>query len=115
MRAPSGISSPLESERIALAVPPLVVAQDERRDRIRERHRADDLGADLRVNADLLEFFRRQRARLREDVLRHRELADVVQQRRGLHALDLARRSCPTRAPGRPRRPARDGCARWAV
>ena len=31
----------------------------------------------------------RQRARLRQDVLGHRELADVVQQRRGLDALDL--------------------------
>ena len=75
--------------RIALAVPALVVAQDERRDRVGERHGADDLGADLRVNADLLELFLRERARLREDVLGHGQLADVVQQRRGLDALDL--------------------------
>ena len=51
--------------------------------------RADDLGADLRVDADLLELFLRQRPRLRQDVLGHGELADVVQQRRGLDALDL--------------------------
>ena len=89
MRAPSGISSPFKPGGIALAVPALVVAEDQRRHRIRERHAADDLGADLRVDADLLELFLRQRAGLREDVLGHGELADVVQQRRGLDALDL--------------------------
>ena len=78
-----------EPARIALAVPPLVMAEDQRRDRIRERHRADDVGADLRMGADLLELFRRQRPRLREDVLGHRQLADVVQQRCRLDALDL--------------------------
>ena len=79
----------LQPLRIALAVPAFVVAEDQRRDRIRERHRADDLGADLRMDADLLELFLRQRAGLRQDVLGHGELADVVQQRRGLDALDL--------------------------
>ena len=79
----------LQPLRIALAVPAFVVAEDQRRHRIRERHGADDLGADLRMDADLLELFLRQRAGLRQDVLRHGELADVVQQRRGLDALDL--------------------------
>ena len=79
----------LQARRIALAVPALVVAQDQRRHRIRERHRAHDVGADLRMGADLLELFGRQRPRLREDVLGHGQLADVVQQRRRLHALDL--------------------------
>ena len=92
MRAPSGISSPFEPGGIALAVPALVVAEDQRRHRIRERHAADDLGADLRVDADLLELFLRQRPGLRQDVLGHRQLADVVQQRRGLDALDLVLR-----------------------
>ena len=41
------------------------------------------------MNADLVKFFRRQRARLGEDVLRYGELADVVQQRRGLDAADV--------------------------
>src|SRR2546422_3820529 len=45
-------------------------------------HRPDDLSAHLRVDADFLELFLRQRARLRQDVLGDRELADVVQQRR---------------------------------
>ena len=79
----------LETCRIALAVPALVVAQDQRRHGIGERHRADDVGADLRMGADLLELFRRQRARLGQNVLGHRELADIVQQRRRLDALDL--------------------------
>ena len=76
--------------RIALAVPPLVVAQDQRRHRVGERHGGDDLRADLRVDADLLELFLRERSRLRQDVLGHGELADVVQQRGCLDALDLA-------------------------
>ena len=79
----------LEAGRVALAVEALVVAEDERRHRIGERHAADDLGADLRVDADLLELLLRERSRLGEDVLGDRELADVVQERRRLHALDL--------------------------
>ena len=79
----------LQPLRIALAIPSLVVAEDERRHRVRERHRADDLGADLRVNANLLELFLGERTRLREDVLGHGQLADVVEQRRGLDALNL--------------------------
>jgi hypothetical protein len=75
--------------RIALAVPPLVVAHDERCHGIGERHSGDDLGADLRVDADLLELLRRERPGLRQNVLRDREIADVVQQCRGLDALNL--------------------------
>ena len=41
------------------------------------------------MRANLLELFGRQRPRLGKNVLGHRELADVVQQRRGLHALNL--------------------------
>ena len=100
-----------ETLRIALAVPPFVMAEDQRRHRIGERHRGDDLRADLRVNADLLELLLRQRSGLRQDVLGHRQLADVVQQRRGLDALNLVRRAGRPPSPGRPRRPARAGCA----
>ena len=50
--------------RIALAVPALVVAQDERRDRIRKWHGADDFGSDLRVQPDLLKLLLRQRSGL---------------------------------------------------
>src|SRR5262245_36040766 len=46
----------LQPRGMPVAAPPLVVAQDERRDRIGGRHAADDLGAHLRVNADLLEL-----------------------------------------------------------
>ena len=79
----------LRAGRIALAVPALVVAQDQRRDRVGKRHAADDLGADLRMDPDLLEFLLRERTRLRQDVLGHGELADVVQERGGLDALDF--------------------------
>ncbi len=75
--------------RIAASVPPLVVAQDERRHRVRERDAGDDVGAHLRVNANLLELFGCQRTRLGEDVLRHGELADVVQERSRPDRLDF--------------------------
>ena len=80
----------LHARRIAFAVPPFVVAQNERRHRVRERHTRNNLRADLRMDPDLLEFLLRQRAGLRENVLGHRQLADVVQERRGFHALNLA-------------------------
>ena len=79
----------LQSLRIALAVPAFVVAEDERRHRVREGHGTDDLRADLRMDADLLELLLRQRAGLRQDVFGHGELADVVEQRRRLDALDF--------------------------
>ena len=90
-RAERNVVAP-KSGGIALAVPPLVMAQNQRRHRIRERHRAHDVGADLRMRADLLELLGRQRTRLREDVLGHRELADVVQQGGRLDALDFVLR-----------------------
>jgi hypothetical protein len=46
------------------------MAQDERRHGVRERHGSDDLGANLRMNANFLEFLCGERARLRENVLR---------------------------------------------
>ncbi len=92
MRAPIGMSVARETLRIALAVPSFVVAEDQRRHGIRERHGRDDFRADLRVNADLLELFLRQRPGLGQDVLGHRELPDVVEQRRRLDALNLVGR-----------------------
>jgi hypothetical protein len=75
---------------IALAVPAFVVAEDQGCHRIGERHRTDDLRADLRVDANLLKLFLRQGTRLGEDVLRHGKLPDVVQERRGFHPLNFA-------------------------
>ena len=83
----------LEPAGIALAVPPLVMAQNQRRYRIRERDGADDIRADFRMGADLLELLGRERTRLRQDVFGDGQLADVVQQRGGLDAL---RRRCRT-------------------
>ncbi len=78
-----------QSLRITLAVPSFVVAHDERCHRIWERHAGDDLGAHLRMNPDLLEFFGRERTWLRQDVFGDREFADVVQQGRGADALNV--------------------------
>ena len=78
-----------QAGRIAAAVPALVVTQDERGDRIGKRYGRDDVGTDLRMGLDLLEFLRRERSRLCEDVVRHRELADVVEECSRLHGLDL--------------------------
>jgi hypothetical protein len=74
--------------RIAFAVPSFVMTEDQRRDGVGEVHFRDDLRADLRMNPDLLEFLLRQRSGLGQDVFGHGELADVVQQCRGPHALD---------------------------
>src|SRR5689334_25432162 len=65
------------------------MTEDERSDRVWKRHGGDDVGADLWVSLDLLEFLRCQRPRLGENVIRHRELADVVQQCSGLDRLHL--------------------------
>ena len=81
-----------QSVWIALPVPAFMMAEDQRRDRIGERHCRDDLRPDLRMDADFLEFLLCERARLRQHVLGHGELADVVQQRGGLDALNLVRR-----------------------
>ena len=62
---------------------------DERSDRTGKRHRADDLGADLRVHLHLLPLVRRQRAGFGQDVLGHREFPDVMQQRRDLDRLSI--------------------------
>ena len=79
----------LQTVRITLPVPPLMVREDERGHRVGEGHGGDDLRADLRVDLHLPELFLREGARLRQDVLGHRELADVVQQCGRAHALHL--------------------------
>ena len=89
MRAPIGMSSPRSPRGIAEPVPALVMAQHELADRRAERHVAQNLGADARVNLDALELLRRQRVGLRQDVFGHRHVADVVQQRRGAHRLHV--------------------------
>src|SRR5919109_1075911 len=45
-----------EAAGVSGAVPPFVMAQNQRSDGIRERNRADDVGADLRVGADFVEL-----------------------------------------------------------
>ncbi len=66
-----------------------MMTEDQRRDRIGKRHGRDDFRPHLGMDADLLEFFLRQRAGFRQDVLRDSQLADVVEQRGGLDALNL--------------------------
>ena len=78
-----------EAGRVAAAVPVLVVAEDQRRDRRRERHGVDDVGADLRVQPQLAALVVGQAVALGEDVLRHGQHADVVQHRRGRDGLHL--------------------------
>ena len=57
--------------------------------RVWEAHALQDFGAHHRMNLHLLEFFAGQLAGLRDDVLRHGEFADVVQQRGGAQRLQL--------------------------
>ena len=96
--------------RVALAVPALVVSEDERSDRVGEPHVGHNLGADLRVDPDPLELLVGQGAGLRQDVFGNRELADVVEQRRRPHTLHLGAATFPARARCRPRTPGPVGC-----
>lgn len=79
----------LQTSRIARAVPPLVVVADERRDWVGEGHHLDDVGAHLRMGLDSLELLTGEAPRFRQDVLGNGDVADVVQQRGGFHALNL--------------------------
>ena len=81
-----------ETVRVATPVPALVVGEHVRRHGVRERHASEDLGAHLRVYLDLLALLRSERTRLAQDVLRHGELADVVEQRGRAHALHVGGR-----------------------
>ncbi len=82
----------LQPLRVALAVPVLVVGRDQRGDRVGEGHVLQDLRPYDRVGLDLLELLERQRPGLREDVLGHGQVADVVQQRRRLESRDFVLR-----------------------
>jgi hypothetical protein len=75
---------------ITAAIPPLVVAEDDRGDRVRKRHVGDDRGADLRMDVEPLQLLDGQRTGLGEDVLRDGKLADIVQECRRLDRLDFA-------------------------
>jgi hypothetical protein len=69
-KSPIAVSKPIacterdlvafEPGRITLAIPSLVVAQNERYHRIGKWHTADNLGTHPRVDADLLEFLQCQ-------------------------------------------------------
>ena len=76
-----------DAVRIAAAIPVLVVVADDRHHRIREVDRGENLGADRGVELHLLELGRRELARFVQDVLGHRNLAGVVEQRRRFDCL----------------------------
>ena len=71
----------LQSIRISAAIPFLVMSTHDRHHRIRKIHLLQNLRPNDRMDFHLLEFFRRELARLRDNVLRHRQLANVVQHR----------------------------------
>ena len=72
-----------DSVGVPRAVPVLVVMPHDRDHGIGKVDRGENLRADRRVQLHLLEFGGRQLARLVEDVLGHRDLPGVVQQRSG--------------------------------
>ncbi len=78
-REPVGVSAP---------VPAFVVVQHPRRDRF-DAQRREHAVADLRVHGDRLVLRLGERARLAEDVLRHGDLAEVVQQPRDAQELHV--------------------------
>ena len=96
-----------ELVRVALAVPALVVAEDDLRHRRVGLHPRDDAGAVLRVAADDLPVLLGQRRGGEQDRVGERELADVVQQPGGVDEV-LLRARAAVRLGERPR-VARDG------
>ena len=79
-----------EAARIALAVDPLVVGEDDLGDRAVAVERGDDAGALLRVAADQHPVLVGERHVGLEDAVGEDELADVVQQRGDVDQLLLA-------------------------
>ena len=74
---------------ISGSIPILVVMAHDGDDGIGEADRRQNVGADIGMPLHRLELDRRQCARLVQNVLRYRELPDVVQQRRSLERTQL--------------------------
>src|SRR5439155_21420554 len=74
---------------VAVAVPSLVVAANQIRDGVRKWYAGDDVGANLRMPANLVKLFLRQRSGLGEDVVWHGQLPDIPEQRSGLDPLNV--------------------------
>ena len=78
-----------KAERIARSIPFFVVRADDRNHRIGEFDLFQNFRPHQRMDLHLLEFFRRQPAGLGNDVLGHRQFADIVQQRRRLQSVQF--------------------------
>ncbi len=78
-----------QAGRIAAPVPTFVVTQNEWSNGRRKRDGMKDGGSHFRVHTHLLKLFRRERTWLGENVIRDRELADIMQQRRSLGDADI--------------------------
>ena len=111
MRAPSGIVLSGEPVGVAAPVPALVVVQHPVGDRL-DAEALEHPVADLRVPLEHEPLRLGQRARLAEDLLRDRELAEVVQAAGEPGQLDLLGGSAELRRDPAPRapRPAPSGC-----
>jgi hypothetical protein len=75
--------------RIARAVVPLVVVADDRQLRRELRDRRDDLRPEHRMGVHRDPLVAGQPVRLQQDVVRHADLADVVEQAAPLERLEL--------------------------
>ena len=94
-----------EPVRVAGAVVPLVVVADDRQLRRQLRDRRDDLRAQHRVGVHDHPLVAGEPLRLQQDVVRHADLADVVEQAAPLERLELGVARRASRARCRPRSP----------
>src|SRR5215468_6881576 len=78
-----------ETARVPEPVPAFMMAKNQIVDRAGERNVAQDLRSDARMNLDALELLGGQRGRFGQDVFGNRQVADVVQQRRGSYRLHV--------------------------
>ncbi len=85
----NGNALALQPVGIAGAIPALMMRPHDGSHRVGKAHALQDFGAHHRVDLHLLELFAGQFSRFRDDVLRHRQLSDVVQHRGRAQRLQL--------------------------
>src|SRR5262249_32867839 len=78
-----------EAVRIPVAVPTLVVIPHDRHNRIRKSYPLQNLRTDYRVDLHLLKLGGGELGRFVQNMIRYRELADVMQKSTGFQRFDF--------------------------
>ena len=95
IRAPIGISSPRKPVGIPAAIPFFVVRANDRNHRVRKIHALQNFCAHHWMDLHLFELGARQLSGFGDNRFRHRQLSDVMQNRRRRQALPAPARKGP--------------------